>query len=313
VRDGPFASGSEPQSTNQRMEIKAALEAVRSLDGPIEVVSDSTYVVNCFRDRWWEGWLARGWLNKAKKPVKNRDLWEPLIDAYRADPPRVRFTWVKGHSDDLMNDLVDRLAVEAAQKQVGRTGTGQPADLGPADVVRRHEGDGRVPVGHRLVVTGLRPPELGGYDDNPVADRVRTQLTEILAAKREMHDDLVVLTGLGLGAEQLGAEAAAAAGVPYVVVLPYPDPDAVWPTAGRARYAQLLAVAREQVLLQSRRPETRQAAGGALARRDAWLARHAHEAVVVWDGEEARTGRLLRSLQDHLGDDVWVVTPVASP
>jgi uncharacterized phage-like protein YoqJ len=212
-----------------------------------------------------------------------------------------------------MNDLVDRLAVEAAQQQVGRTGTGQPADLGPADMAARQDGDERVPAGHRLVVTGVRPPELGGYDDNPVADRVRTQLTEILAAKREMHDDLVVLTGLGLGAEQLGAEAAAAAGVPYVVVLPYADPDAVWPGASRARYARLLDGARDQVLLQTRRPETKQAAGAALARRDAWLARHAHEAVVVWDGEDTRIARQVRSLQDHLGDDVWVVTPVASP
>ena len=313
VRDGPFASGSELRSTNQRMEIAAAFEAVKANPGPLEVVSDSTYVVNCFRDRWWEGWLARGWLNRAKKPVKNRDLWEPLIDAYRSDPQRVQFTWVKGHSDDLMNDLVDRLAVEAAQKQTGRTGTGQPVDLGPADAVGRHDEDHRVPEGHRLVVAGMRPPELVGYDDNPVARRVRDQLTEILAAKRAMHDDLVVLTGLGLGAEQLGAEAAAAAGVPYVAVLPYPDPDSVWPAAGRARYAQLLAGGRDVVLLQARRPETKQAAGGALARRDAWLARHAHEAVVVWDGDDARAGRQVRSLQDQLGDDVWVVTPVASP
>jgi hypothetical protein len=61
-----------------------------------------------------------------------------------------------------------------------------------------------------------------------------------------------------------------------------------------------------------RRPETKQAAGGALARRDAWLARNAHEAVVVWDGDDARLGRQVRSLQDQLGDDVWVVDPVAS-
>ena len=67
------------------MEIQAALEAVTALDGPLEIVSDSTYVVNCFRDRWWQGWLARGWRNSQKKPVANRDLWEPLIAAYRAD------------------------------------------------------------------------------------------------------------------------------------------------------------------------------------------------------------------------------------
>jgi ribonuclease HI len=106
----------------------AALEAVTSLPGPLEVVSDSTYVVNCFRDRWWQGWLARDWKNSQKKPVKNRDLWEPLIDAYRADPQRITFRWVKGHSTDRMNDLVDRLAVEAALTQRGRAGEQLAAD-----------------------------------------------------------------------------------------------------------------------------------------------------------------------------------------
>ena len=114
VPGGPFASGASPATTNQRMEITAALEAVRALQGPLVVRSDSTYVVNCFRDRWWEGWLARGWLNKAKKPVANRDLWEPLITAVR-DRADVSFRWVKGHSGDPMNDLVDRLAVEAGR------------------------------------------------------------------------------------------------------------------------------------------------------------------------------------------------------
>src|SRR6202044_2402288 len=79
VPAGPWQSGAAAHTTNQRMEVTAALEAVTTLEGPLEVVSDSTYVVNCFRDRWWEGWLARGWLNSQKKPVANRDLWEPLI------------------------------------------------------------------------------------------------------------------------------------------------------------------------------------------------------------------------------------------
>ena len=110
-----YASGSEAVSTNQRMEIRAALEAVTALSGPLLVVSDSTYVVNCFRDRWWAGWLARGWLNSAKKPVANRDLWEPLVAAVgeRGD---IAFHWVKGHSGHAMNDFVDGLAVEAAQR-----------------------------------------------------------------------------------------------------------------------------------------------------------------------------------------------------
>jgi ribonuclease HI len=109
------ASGSEPATTNQRMEIRAVLEAVQALPTPLLVVSDSTYVVNCFRDRWWETWLRNGWLTSARKPVMNRDLWEPLVaaTAHRDD---IAFQWVKGHSGDRMNDFVDGLAVAAAQR-----------------------------------------------------------------------------------------------------------------------------------------------------------------------------------------------------
>src|SRR3954470_18817803 len=94
TRDGRQASGGELGTTNQRMEIKAALEAVRALEGPLVVVSDSTYVVNCFRDGWWKGWLARGWVNSKRQPVANRDLWEPLVALVngRGD---VAFRWVR--------------------------------------------------------------------------------------------------------------------------------------------------------------------------------------------------------------------------
>ena len=320
VPGGRFASGAEARTTNQRMEIHAVLDAVTTLEGPVEVVSDSTYVVHCFRDRWWEGWLKRGWVNSAKKPVANRDLWEPLIDAYRADPKRLSFRWVKGHSGDVMNDLVDRLAVEAALTQAGRSGDGPPdaSSLGPADAVgtaaagalAEPAADPRVPEGRRLVVIGHKPPELGGYDENLLTGELRRKLTEVLAAKRELHADLVVLTGLGLGAEQLGAEAAAAAGVPYVAVLAFPEPDKVWPAHARERYAGLVAGAKDVVVLQDRSPETKQKAGAALARRDDWLFRHAHEAIAVWDGADRAVGLLVRSLHDRVGEDeVWVVAP----
>ncbi len=132
VVDGGYASGSEAHSTNQRMEIMAAFEAVKSHPGPLEIVSDSTYVVHCFRDRWYEGWRRRGWRNSQRKPVANRDLWEPFIDLVlrRGD---VAFRWVKGHGDDPMNDLVDRLAVEAATTQRDASGPRPPTDLGPPD------------------------------------------------------------------------------------------------------------------------------------------------------------------------------------
>ena len=294
VPGGRWASGAEAVSTNQRMEIKAALDAVESLDGPLSVVSDSTYVVNCFKDRWYVGWQQRGWRNTARKPVANQDLWKPLVELVvgRGD---VRFSWVKGHSGDAMNDLVDRLAVEAAATQRARSGTGDP---------------GAGPAGHLVAVGGHRPPALGGFDANPVADDVRRRLTEVLAAKAQLHDDLVVLTGLGLGAEQLGAEAAAAAGVPYVAVLAFPEPDAPWPAASRGRYRELLAGAADRITIDPVPPATKQRAGAALGRRDAWLARNAREAIVVWDRADADVGRTVRAYEDHLGEDeVWIVEP----
>jgi ribonuclease HI/uncharacterized phage-like protein YoqJ len=344
VPGGRYRSGASARTTNQRMEITAVLEAVRSLEGPLEVRSDSTYVVNCFRDRWWEGWLARGWLTAAKKPVANRDLWEPLITAYRADPSRLHFQWVKGHGGDPMNDLVDRLAVAAAAAQAGDEGVGQPAQLGPADRPGRRPPAARAPAGgrppagasasptaaggvptsapparaadpaplasHVVAVAGLRPPALGGYGDNPVAGGVRRRLTEIIDAQATMHPDTVVITGLGLGAEQLGAEAAELAGVPYVAVEAYPHQDQRWPAATRARYQELRRGAKEVVTLGKAPPTSKQAAGAALARRDAWLARNATEAVVVWDGDDPFVGKTVRSWRDRLGEErVWVIEP----
>ena len=101
-----------------------ALEALRTVGEPeIEIVSDSTYVVKCFQDRWWAGWLKRGWKNSQGKPVANQDLWAPLFEV-ALDPARqITFTWVKGHSGDRWNDVVDQLALEAAKTQQGRTGS----------------------------------------------------------------------------------------------------------------------------------------------------------------------------------------------
>ena len=93
----------------------AVLEALRSLtesaETDIEIVSDSTYVVNCFRDGWWKRWERNGWRNSKRQPVANDDLWRPLIELVKSH--NVEFRWVKGHSGDPMNDLVDRLAVGA--------------------------------------------------------------------------------------------------------------------------------------------------------------------------------------------------------
>lgn len=123
VPDGPWRSGSEAHTTNQRMEIAAVLDALNEYDGAVDVVSDSTYVVNCFRDNWWQGWLRRGWRNSQGKPIANRDLWEPLIALVNEREGQVSFRWVKGHSGDKWNDRVDQLAVDAARNGQGASGS----------------------------------------------------------------------------------------------------------------------------------------------------------------------------------------------
>lgn len=112
--DERVVSGGEPATTNQRMELSAAIEGLAAIPGRrrVRLHSDSAYVVNCFRDRWWERWERAGWKNAAKQPVSNRDLWERLL----AESRRHDVVWVKvhGHADDPLNNRVDRLAVAAA-------------------------------------------------------------------------------------------------------------------------------------------------------------------------------------------------------
>lgn len=310
VPDGPFAAGADPQTTNQRMELTAALEAIRSIEGPLEIISDSTYVVNCFRDRWWEGWIKRGWTNSQRKPVANRDLWEPLVELYQQRD--LVFRWVKAHAGDHWNGMADRLAVEAASTQESRRGQKTPHEVGPPDTpkVRLASSSEDLPDGRFLVVIGHRPPELGGYGDTPESRAVRRRLVDVIAAKRSLHPDLVVLTAMNLGTETLAAEAADEVAVPFVPVLAYPDFDSVWTPDSQTTFRRLAAAAERVVTLQKNAPENRQKAGAAAARRDAWLRRHAHQAIAVWNGENGPIGKQVRSLVDELGEEnVWVIDP----
>lgn len=108
-----IVSGAEPHTTNQRMELTAALEglAVIPQARTVQLFTDSSYVMNCFRDRWWARWEANGWLGAAKQPVANRDLWERLL----AQTRRHDVVWhkVKGHAGDPLNERVDALARDA--------------------------------------------------------------------------------------------------------------------------------------------------------------------------------------------------------
>jgi len=109
-------SGGEKTTTNQRMEIKAVTEALRVLNEPchVKLFSDSAYVINCFRDRWYVNWRKNGWVNSKKEPVANRDLWEELLDA--ADRHNMEWLKVKGHAGNEWNERCDELARQAVPK-----------------------------------------------------------------------------------------------------------------------------------------------------------------------------------------------------
>ncbi|MFN8052112.1 MAG: RNase H family protein [Acidimicrobiales bacterium] len=309
VPGGASASGSEPATTNQRMEVRAAFEGALALPGPLHVVSDSNYVVKCFNDRWYEGWERRGWRNASKQPIANQDLWRPFVEHYLERGGEITFEWVKGHSGDEMNDLVDRLATDAARSQ--RAGT-PPSPRAASERAATPSGastpsGGGELTGFRIAVFGHRPPELGGYEPgNPVATRVRSRIEEVLRGWAVVHDDSVVLTGLGLGAEQLAAEACRVAGVPYVAVLPYPDPDKVWPASSRAHFADLLTGASRVITLDAAAPATRQLAGRASGRRDTWITGHADAAILVWDGIDRHLGALAATLEQREADVIFV-------
>jgi ribonuclease HI len=317
VPGGAYASGAEAATTNNRMELAAVLVALQVVTGPVVVFSKSKYVVDGFNQRWYVGWEERGWRNAKREPIANQDLWQPLVALFRARTGELAFRWVKGKATTPTGELVDRMAVEAATTQVGRHGDTPPTALSPAEWPTRQRAatsryaTGDAPAGHRVMVFGHRPGELGGYGETPVAATVRRRITEILRGLRAVYPDLLVLTGLGLGAEQLGAEAAAAAGVPYVAVLAFPGQEKVWTLDNRTFYHGLVDAAAATVVLSVEEPATKQAAGKAIGLRNEWMITHAHAAVVVWNGQDATLGAVTRALQRRIPDDVWVVAPDA--
>jgi ribonuclease HI len=109
-------SGSEPSTTNNRMELLGVITALETLKEPcsVDLYSDSKYVVDGITKGWAKGWRARGWVKSDKKPAKNPELWGRLLDLL--DKHEVRFHWVKGHADNPYNNRCDELAVGEYQK-----------------------------------------------------------------------------------------------------------------------------------------------------------------------------------------------------
>ncbi len=108
-------SGGEAQTTNNRMELMAAIEGLNALTKPCRVTlsTDSRYVMDGLT-KWIHGWRRNGWKTADRKPVKNAELWQALVAA--AEPHRVEWKWVKGHAGHPDNERADRLASDAAVK-----------------------------------------------------------------------------------------------------------------------------------------------------------------------------------------------------
>ncbi len=106
-------SGSDPATTNNRMEMTAAVRALQALREPcsVRLHTDSRYVIDGMT-KWMFGWIKKGWKTADNKPVKNEDLWRALADAAKGH--KIDWIWVKGHNGHVENERVDKLASDAA-------------------------------------------------------------------------------------------------------------------------------------------------------------------------------------------------------
>jgi len=113
-------AGGEPATTNNCMELMAAIRALEALRRAtsVRLTTDSQYVKQGI-EAWLPRWQANGWRTSDKKPVKNQDLWERLAAAIA--PHRVHWHWTRGHSGHIENEIVDKLARDAALAAAGRT------------------------------------------------------------------------------------------------------------------------------------------------------------------------------------------------
>ena len=109
-------SGGEAQTTNNRMELTAVIQALSLLKEPciVELWSDSKYVIDGLSKGWAKGWKARGWVKSDKKPALNPDLWDRLLT--QTERHTMHYHWVKGHAENEYNNRCDELAVAESQK-----------------------------------------------------------------------------------------------------------------------------------------------------------------------------------------------------
>ncbi len=117
--DGPSFSGFVAKTTNNRMELTGAVEALKHTESgsQVSLYCDSAYVINAFKQKWFDGWQRRGWKNAKGQPVENQDLWRELKKL--ADERQVEWIKVKGHAGNRYNEMADKLAVDAIRVAIG--------------------------------------------------------------------------------------------------------------------------------------------------------------------------------------------------
>ncbi|MBO8142451.1 MAG: purine-nucleoside phosphorylase [Firmicutes bacterium] len=176
--------GGHDRTTNQRMELTAAIEALRALNRPhcVRMHSDSAYLVNAFRLGWIDRWQANGWRTAAGRPVENEDLWKQLLQVMK--PHRIKWIKVAGHAGNPWNERADELARQGAR------GHGQPARAGEPALQRKGVG----------TMTEL--------------ERV-TEAAEFVASRAESGAHIGLILGSGLGDLANRLEGA--------TIIPYPD------------------------------------------------------------------------------------------
>ena len=157
VIDGEQGSGNQPNTTNNRMEMTAVIQALRSLPGKLLIKTDSQLIVNCFAQGWWQNWESDDYHGR-----DNADLWKPIVEAYKHG--RVEFEWVKGHAGIQGNEAADRLAVEAMERLPR-----PPRGSGPLATVKQKKYIGALAKQRKTTTAGLYETVIGDTYDGKIS------------------------------------------------------------------------------------------------------------------------------------------------
>ena len=157
--------GRDPTSTNNRMELTAAVKGLQEMDHmipkardlPVILHSDSKYLTDAFNQNWLGRWKKNGWKTSMNKPVNNPDLWEELL--LLAEQRNITWQWVKGHSGNYFNELCDQMATEEAQMAMDETEAAARQAAIRQPFVRTHEtpDDFQTGSGYKLEPVGVGP------------------------------------------------------------------------------------------------------------------------------------------------------------